>query len=347
MEAPEDTTALAPAKSRALVPNDRVAMRKTTWREEMGLLVAWPLALALWAILPLAAWGSAATAISGAVVGFAPLVLLYRGRWTLRRLRQRLDEPSAVVEEFEALASGLLVSPAVRCDATAHAALIRLEQGALEAALRLLASPIRDGSSSVRVRTPAVGYYGEAARSVIAWLFPESGLEALRSSVLRSAPDSSVQLHYEGVADLLAALRVVELSGGANGAAVRRAWNELDADHFGTRHPLLCTLVLGVVWRFEPSMLEALQARVASLSEHAQTIVRRRFPDLPAESAGSYRLPPRNPSKRCRRSPRLNCRRCTPTTGCGGGCRWWCGAARGSASPRCGSPCRRSGRAAR
>ncbi|MEM6996945.1 MAG: hypothetical protein AAF721_40960, partial [Myxococcota bacterium] len=219
MAASEGTmTALAVRGGSTPVPNDRVRLRSTTWREQLGLVVALPFLFVLWAVIPIASWGVWPSILFGAVVGFLPSAVVYRGRHALRRARKRLALPAEALPRLEKVARGTLVGTAVRCDALAHSALLRLERGELEAALSLLRTPLRDGASSVRARTPMVGYYGEVVRSVMAWLFPEAGLEPVAARVLRPSQEAGVQVGYEGVADMLAMLRLLEASAGKSAA---------------------------------------------------------------------------------------------------------------------------------
>ncbi len=285
------TTALIPAGSGALVANERVRLRATTWREQLGLVVALPFVFLLWAVMPIATLGIWASVALGAAVGFVPSAIVYRGRRVLRRARKRLGYPDVALPMFETLARRTLVGSAVRCDALAHAALIRLERGELEAALELIATPVRDAGSTVRARTPMIGYYGEAVRSVLAWLFPEGRMEPVASSVLRPTQDSNVQVGYEGVANMLAVLRILEAGHRSAPSAVRRAWTELDDERLSARHPTLCALVLGVVHRFDPGVQLDLERRLGRLPEEARTLVLRRFPELEPNTGATYRHP--------------------------------------------------------
>lgn len=281
---------MAPAAGGTLLANHQVRLRATTWREQLALVVALPFVFVFWAVMPLSVLGVWPGMLFGGLVGLLPTAIVYRGQRVLRRVRRQLDDVTAL-PRLEALARGTVVGTAVRCDALAHAALIRLEMGELEAALNLLATPMRDSGSSVRARTPMVGHYGEAVRSVMAWLFPESHLEALDSLVLRPTQESPLRLGYEGVPDMLAILRLLEASHRNSAAAVRRAWTELDSERLSRRHPLLIALILGVVRRVEPSVQADLDARVAGLSEAARQVVMRRFPELDLAAGATYRLP--------------------------------------------------------
>lgn len=269
--------------------NERVQMRPTTWREQFARVALLPVALLLWVLAPAGAgWIGTAVWLASFV---APTVLTWRGRAALRRARDRLSDPDAVLPRLRAVASGVLVGSAVRCDAVAHAALIEIERGDLEAALRSLAVVVPDGDSSVRARTPSVGYFGEAVRSVVAWLFPESGLTPVASTVLRPPQGSNAQRAYEGVAPMVAVLRVLEAGGRHSAPAVVRAWAEVDVAALAEQYPAVTALVLGAVFRFEPAVHSELRQRVEQLAPEARALLIRRYPELSSTGGDAYRAP--------------------------------------------------------
>lgn len=277
-----------------LVANDHVRLRPLTWREQIGFVVALPLLFLLWAVMPwgpLTAWPVLTMLLTVAAL---PTAIVFRGRRTLSRLRKILGAGrgrAGALPRLEKLAQSALSGVAVRADAGAHAALLRLEAGELEAALRMASLPLRDATSSVRARTPKVGYFGEAVRSVLGWLFPELGLRPIAASVLRPPADTSVAIGYEDLDLMVATLRVLEASGRDAGPAVRRAFAELDVSRLGDRYPVLCALVLGSVRRHEPTAEAELARRLEALRGSSRDVVTRRYPDLASLDAEPYRLP--------------------------------------------------------
>lgn len=288
--------ALARQGRREIVANDHVRLRPLTWREQIGFVVALPLLFLLWAVMPwgpLTAWPVLTMLLTVAAL---PTAVVFRGRRALSRLRRQLEQsktPMAALPRLEKLAGSSLSGVAVRADAGAHAALLRLEAGELEAALRMASLPLRDGTSSIRARTPKVGYFGEAVRSVLAWLFPELGLRPIAASVLRPPADTSVALGYEELDLMVATLRVLEASGRDAGASVRRAFAELDVARLGDKYPVLCALVLGSVRQHEPAAEVQLSERLEALRGSSRDVVTRRFPDLADLDGEPYRLPAR------------------------------------------------------
>ena len=280
--------ALVRTGSTAPVFEGHVRMCPPGWHRHLAFGVGFSFACAAGLLTP---FGLLPTVMVGVAAGLGPGAVAYRGRRMLRRARRRLADPAAALVSFERLASRRTVGTGVRCDASAHAALLHLESGDLDAALRWLALPLRDGRASVRARTPRVGYFGEAVRSVVARLFPEAGLDAVTAATLRPSAESTVHVAYEDVPEMVAALRVLEAGDRDSPAAVRGAWAELDAERLAARTPLLCTLVLGVVARFEPTARESLRARFNTLAPAATALALRRFPDLSREKGAAYRVP--------------------------------------------------------
>lgn len=286
--------ALAKRGRREIVANDHVRLRPLTWREQIGFVVALPLLFLLWAVMPWGPLTSWPVLTMVLMVAALPTAIVFRGRRSLSRARKMLGEGrgrAAALPRLEKLAGSSLSGVAVRADAGAHAALLRLEAGELEAALRISSLPLRDGTSSVRARTPKVGYFGEAVRSVLAWLFPELGLRPIAASVLRPPADTSVAIGYEGLDLMVATLRVLEASGRDAGPSVRRAFAELDVSRLGDEYPVLCALVLGTVRRHEPAAEAELAQRLDALRGSSREVVTRRFPDLADRDGEPYRLP--------------------------------------------------------
>lgn len=286
--------ALAEVAPRGLEANDQVRLAADT---SFKRIVALEICVVTALFVGLGPMLAVPLVAGGLVMGAVPLAASFVGRARLRRARaaQRTQRSSA---EFATLARASWASPGVRCDAAAHAALVALERGNLEEALREVATPARDSHQSVRARTPSIGYYGEAVRSLFGWLFPEAQLEPLSSTLFRPEFERN-DPGYPATYEVVAALRVMEAVHATthgtkieHAAVVRRAWNELDGGDLCRQFPLLRVLVLEVAVRVDPGLGIALRDGVAALDGVAAAAMRRRFPGpRPEREGGVYRAP--------------------------------------------------------
>ncbi|MEM6988976.1 MAG: hypothetical protein AAF721_00720 [Myxococcota bacterium] len=250
--------------------------------------VALPIGLVTFVALALAGIHSAVSAI---------LVFWSSSTWqwtalfgrtrALRALRQELDAPSAL-----AAAERLLTQPwtgdAVRCDASAHAALLRLERGELEQCLELVERPPWNVHSERRPRSAEVGNYGEAVYAVLARLSRRVTTWPLPARVIADNWPGLAS-EYEGLAPMLGALRVLERAESCSAPELRRVWLDFDAESLARSSPVLHALVLERASRVEPALNDELGARYRALSPEAQAILRQRRPEVESLGQGGYR----------------------------------------------------------
>ncbi|MEM6988977.1 MAG: hypothetical protein AAF721_00725 [Myxococcota bacterium] len=211
--------------------------------------------------------------------------------WRLRALRRALAAPSSV-ESAARLARGLGTNDAIRCDASAHEALARLEHGELDRCLVVLERPPWHNTRRRRPRSAEFGNYGEAVYGVLAHLFPDRFTQPVRAEVI-AANEPGHPSEYEGLPPMLGALRVLECADAGSRQKLQRAWTEFDADALAESSPLLCALVVDHASRVEPGLVQELGERYRALPPAAQAIVRERRPEIESLDESGYR--PRAP----------------------------------------------------
>ncbi len=260
----------------------------------------WPV---LWALAALgfvsmlgvtSSWLVAAS--SGCLLGLvvSPFVtpkFVYRGAARLRAATADLrslevEAGPATTAAIVAVARSRWCGVPVRCDAAGHLALIHLSRGDLAAALGALRRRLPDDEARVRSRTEATGHFGEAVRSLLGRLFPETGLEVVLASKLSQPPNPGPG--QELLALLVGALHLLETARRGRPSAIERAWIEYDHPRLAAHHPVLAALVHGAVAQVTPTLVASFRVRVRELGS-ATALVRGRFAALSPGPGEGYR----------------------------------------------------------
>lgn len=229
--------------------------------------------------------------LGGAGVGLAGGTMANLGRQRLRRLVEAGDEArgrAASLEGLERLALGPHAAEPVRMQAVGHAALIHLEAGDLDAALRVVQTPLPDMGAGVRRRLPGMGFLGEVVRSLLGWLLPGQVDGVVHSSVFKVDEGASTAAHPR-FSDLRAALMALEAGADGDPRGMVQAWSEIQLDALRRELPATAALLQAAVSRQVEALEGGLDEHIQRLPERSRALVLQLFPEWGEREARGYR----------------------------------------------------------